>query len=334
MDFLGLHWLRPWWLLAVLPVFILLVSFALHAARDTAWRKACDPHLLPHLLIGEKTRLAGLKIGLLFLGFLLAIIALAGPCYKTRTAPIFQLNTARVIVWDLSTAEWATDIAPNRLTHARFKLLDLLQGLEEGQTGLVVFTAQPFVVAPLTYDTQTLFSTVNELSPDIMPVQGYQLNTALLKAKAVLEKGGARQGHIVVFTAQNPTTVDIATAKKLAKEGFYTDVLYSGTATGSTLSSPNGSLVKDENGNIVISHIDKAALSQLAKAGQGQLWSLATPLPTIIHSLNPPLAAKNASKTHAANTRIWEDNGYIWLWPLLILVLCVFRKGRLQELLK
>lgn len=334
MDFLGLHWLRPWWLLALLPVLALLLPLTLQSWRDNAWRKVCDPHLLPHLLIGDSTRLTVLKKGVLLLGFLLAIISLAGPCYKTSVAPIFQLNTARVIVFDLSTAQWANDIAPNRLTRARFKLLDLLQNLKEGQTGLVVFTAQPFVVSPLTHDTQTLVSAVGELSPEIMPVQGYQLNTALLEAKTLLEKAGAHNGHIVVFTAQNPNKVDIATAKTLAKQGFYTDVLYSGTAAGSTLSTPEGSLVKDEKGNIIISRLDKTALSHLARAGHGQLWSLDTPVATIIQCLNPQLALKNTGKTHAGETRIWLDNGYIGLWPLLILVLYAFRRGRLQELLK
>lgn len=334
MDFLGLHWLRPWWLLTLLPVLALLLPLTLQSWRDNAWRKACDPHLLPHLLIGNSTRLAVAKKCLLLLGFLLAIIALAGPCYKATAAPIFQLNTARVIVFDLSTTQGANDIAPNRLTRARFKLLDLLQGLQEGQTGLVVFTAQPFVVSPLTHDTQTLVNMVGELSPDIMPVQGFQLNTALLKAQSVLEKAGAHNGRIVVFTTQNPNAVDISTAKALAKQGFDTDVLYIGTTAGSTINTPAGTLAKDEKGNIIVSRLDKALLSNLARAGHGQLWSVESPMNTIVHSLNPQLASKSASKTHAAETKIWLDNGYIWLWPLLILVLCAFRRGRLQELLK
>ena len=334
MDFLSLHWLRPWWLLALLPVLALFLPLTLQSWRDNAWRKICDPHLLPHLLVGDSTRFVVAKKGLLLLGFFLAIIALAGPCYKSITAPIFQLNTARVIVFDLSTAQWGNDIAPNRLTRARFKLLDLFQALQEGQTGLVVFTAQPFVVSPLTYDTQTLVNTVGDLSPDIMPLQGYQLNTALLEAESVLTKSGAHNGHIVVFTAQSPNAVDINTAKALAKQGFYTDVLYSGTTTGSTITTPQGTLAKDEKGNIIVSRLDKISLSKLAEAGHGELWSVDTPINTIVRSLNPKLAAKHASKSHAAETRIWLDNGYIWLWPLLILVLCAFRRGRLQELLK
>ncbi len=333
MDFI-VHWLRPWWLLAFFPVLALLLPITLASWRDTAWHKACDTHLLPHLLIGDNARLSIVKKCFLPLGFLLAIISLAGPSYKTSDAPIFQLNTARVIVFDLSTAQWATDIAPNRLTRARFKLLDLLQGLQEGQTGLVVFTEQPFVVSPLTQDTQTLIDTVSTLSPTIMPVQGYRLNTALLEAKKVLQKAGEKNGHLVVFTAQNPTQADIATAKILATHRFQTDVLYIGSTTGGTMSTPDGTLAKDEQGNILVSRLNKSALSALAAAGNGQLWTPETPIANIIHTLNPRSAPKSTSKNHTAQTKIELDNGYIWLWPLLILVLCAFRKGRLQELLK
>ncbi|MBY0377409.1 MAG: VWA domain-containing protein, partial [Gammaproteobacteria bacterium] len=213
MDFLYLHWLRPWWLVAILPVILLFIPLTLQTWRNNAWHKACDPHLLPHLLVVSNTRTFFIKKSLLCCGFLLAIIALAGPCYKTIEAPVFQTNTSRVIVFDLSAAQWANDIAPNRLTRARFKLLDLLQALEEGQTGLVVFTAAPFMVSPLTSDTQTISAQINELSPDIMPVQGYQLSLALLKAQSLLQKAGAKKGDIIVFSAQNPDKEAIATAK-------------------------------------------------------------------------------------------------------------------------
>lgn len=333
MDFLSLHWLRPWWLLAILPVAILFVPLTLQAWRDTVWLKACDAHLLPHLLLGGQVQARFFKKALLFLSFLLATIALAGPCYKTIAAPIFQLNTARVIVFDLSTAQWANDVAPNRLTRARFKLLDLLQALQEGQTGLILFTQQPFVVSPLTPDTQTIISQVDQLSPEIMPVQGHQLSLALLKAQSLLQKAGANKGDIVVFTTQDPDKDAISTAKTLAQQGFKTDVLYIGTSSGGSITTPAGELAKDKNGNIIISRLHIPLLSSLADAGHGELWTLDTPTQTIIKTLNPPHATQNTGKSHATQTRIALDNGYIWLWPLLIVGLWVFRRGRLQELL-
>ncbi len=331
---MNFHWLRPEWLLAILPLLILFIPLILKNTRDTVWQKACDPHLLPHLFIVHKTSFALLQKIMLFSGFLLTIIALAGPSYKTISVPIFELNTARVIVFDLSTAEWSTDLSPNRLTRARFKLLDLLQALEEGQTGLVLFTEQAFPVTPLTQDTQTIITQINELSPDIMPVQGYRLDLALLKAQTLLKQAGIQKGQIVAFSAQNPDQKAISIAKTLAQQGIITNVLSIGTGSGGPITTSTGELAKDRNGNILVSSLNSSAFSALAQAGQGQWWTLDTPTQTMVHTLNPLYATKNTSKKAAAQTTIPLDNGYIWIWPILVLGLWLFRRGRLEEFLQ
>ena len=330
---MNFHWLRPEWLLAIFPLLILFILLILKNTRDTVWQKACDPHLLPHLFV-HKTSSTLFKKIMLFFGFLLTIIALAGPSYKAITVPTFQLNTARVIVFDLSTAEWATDLSPNRLTRARFKLLDLLQALEEGQTGLVLFTEQAFPVTPLTQDTQTIIAQIHELSPDIMPIQGYRLDLALLKAQTLLKQAGVQKGQIVVFSAQNPDQKAIATAKTLAQQGIITNVLSIGTSSGGAITTSTGELAKDRNGNILVSRLNPSTFSALAKAGQGQWWTVDTPTQTIVHTLNPLHATKNTGKRVESQTKIPLDNGYIWIWPVLILGLWLFRRGRLEDFLQ
>ncbi len=333
MDFLFLHWLRPAWLLALFPVLALLLPLSLSALGQNPWRKVCDPHLLPHLLMANQTSSRKSPKILILIGFLLCIIALAGPSVQSLKVPVFKLNTARVIVFDLSNAQSATDIKPNRLTRARFKALDLLNALQEGQTGLLAFSQYPFVVSPLTADTQTLVNQIPELSPEIMPTQGYDLSAALLKAKTLIQAGGAKRGDIVVFTAQSPHPKDLDTAKTLAKQGFRIDVLPIGSSAQSSIRAADGSLLKDSSGNIIVTQWDPAALSALARAGHGQLWSLDTPISQMVSILNPHNAQQSRDSSQA-QTRLWVDQGYYLIWLLLILVLGAFRKGRLQELFK
>ena len=45
-----LHFLRPWWLLALLLVPLLAWRLRTRARRRSGWREAVDAHLLPHLL--------------------------------------------------------------------------------------------------------------------------------------------------------------------------------------------------------------------------------------------------------------------------------------------
>ena len=48
---LELHLLRPLWLLALLPLGLLLWHWHRHQGRGGHWQDICDPRLLPWLLI-------------------------------------------------------------------------------------------------------------------------------------------------------------------------------------------------------------------------------------------------------------------------------------------
>ena len=73
----GLHFLRPAWLLALLPAAWLL-WWALRSPGSAGWRRVVDPALLPHLLLPGRGGRRG-ALGLLGAGWLAGVIALAGP---------------------------------------------------------------------------------------------------------------------------------------------------------------------------------------------------------------------------------------------------------------
>jgi len=49
----SIHFLRPWWLLALLVLPLLAWWWRSQAQRRNPWRDVVDAHLLPHLLEGE-----------------------------------------------------------------------------------------------------------------------------------------------------------------------------------------------------------------------------------------------------------------------------------------
>ena len=77
-----LHLLRPWWLLALLPA--LWPGWRLWRRRSGAgqWRQVIDPQLLPAMLAQEPQRQSSRQYWLWLLGWLLAVIALAGPSWQ------------------------------------------------------------------------------------------------------------------------------------------------------------------------------------------------------------------------------------------------------------
>ena len=139
------HWLRPEWLWALLPLAVIVRRLLRQVRRASAWETQCDPHLLEKLLI-QRARHQRWPLVLLAVAWVLAVIALAGPVWQKLPEPVYRTQAARVIVLDLSPSMNASDIRPSRIARARFKVLDLLKRYREGQTALVVFAGEPFVV--------------------------------------------------------------------------------------------------------------------------------------------------------------------------------------------
>ncbi|MCB1776756.1 MAG: VWA domain-containing protein [Candidatus Competibacteraceae bacterium] len=158
------HWLRPAWLWALLPLALMVWQLLRQSSGASAWEKQCDPHLLARLLV-RRTPHHRLPLLLLTVSWVLTVIALAGPVWQKLPQPVFQTQAARVMVLDLSPSMNASDLRPSRIDRARFKMLDLLARFREGQTGLVVFAEEPFVVAPLTDDTKTIAALLPALAP-------------------------------------------------------------------------------------------------------------------------------------------------------------------------
>jgi Ca-activated chloride channel family protein len=87
---------------------------------------------------------------------LITTLALSGPSWQQLPDGSYSARDARVIALDLSNSMLAEDLRPNRLTRARFRLSDLFNEMQEGQTGLVAYAGDAYVVAPLTTDTKPL----------------------------------------------------------------------------------------------------------------------------------------------------------------------------------
>ena len=95
------HFLRPWWLLALLPLGWLLWYLARSRGDGEAWRRLVDAHLLPGLLVDTGGTSRRLPLALLGLGWLLLSLALAGPTWTRLPQPVYQAQQYRVIALDL-----------------------------------------------------------------------------------------------------------------------------------------------------------------------------------------------------------------------------------------
>ena len=331
MHWQEFHFIRPWWLLALLPLALLLYLLAIRKLGRRSWEQVCDQELLPYVLIGRtalKQRSRLIAVGLCGL---LTILALAGPTWERLPQPVYRSGSHLVILLDLSLSMYATDLKPNRLTRARFEISDLLKNRREGDTGLIAYAGDAFVVTPLTDDTNTIDLQLEALTPQIMPVPGSNTKKALLKARNLFRQAGAANGNILIITDGIDVHDTSSTIQQLAREGYQTSILGIGTKDGTPIALPEGDFLKDANGNIVVPKLDRTSLQQLAEAGHG-LYLDSRVDDQDSQQLEKYFQTKTIQKNTAPEkirTDTWQDFGP-WLVLLIIpLAAAGFRRGLL-----
>ncbi len=328
IDWNLLHFIRPIWLLAFLPLLLGFI-FLLRAEKyNSPWAKICDPHLLKHLLTKTKTpaRLMGRWL-YLALGIVL-ILALAGPTWEQSQQPVYQSAAAKVFVLDLSLSMKAEDIKPTRLARAKLKLLDMLALSKEGQAALIVFASTPFVVSPLTEDAATIAAMIPTLDTNLMPTQGSRSERALEKAGDLLMQSNIPQGSIYLIT-DGVNEATILAAEVLAKKGHRVSVLAVGTANGAPIPYVGGGFVKDANGGIVIPKTNLQMLSRLANKGNGYFTAI-TPDDKDVNYLLAHKEVDDVQENTAGedrNVSLWLEKGPWLLLLALPMFALAFRRG-------
>lgn len=329
------HFLRPEWLLALLPLLPMLWILARRGGDGGAWQGIVDPHLLPHLLVRETAGGGRLPLVLLGLGWLLLVLALAGPTWSRLPQPVYQAQLYRVLVLDISASMNAPDLPPSRLAQARFEVLDLLRRSEEGQTALVAYGAEPYVVSPLTGDADTIALQVPSLDTGLLPLPGKRAGPALNKALDLLQQAGAHDGQVILISdgLQDPAAAREA-ANALNQAGHRLYVLAVGTPQGAPVPAPDGGFLKDDSGAILLPQLDAGPLRELAHAGGGH-YVQSRPddqdLESLVTGAQPDLMTDKQDETAEADQ--WREEGPWLLLILLPLAALAFRRGWLSPLL-
>ncbi|MEM9057638.1 MAG: VWA domain-containing protein, partial [Pseudomonadota bacterium] len=270
----ALHFVRPWWLLALAALPLLALLLRRRAKGGGAWAQFVDPELLPHVL--EQGPAQGTRWAL-WLGLpaaALVVLALAGPAWQRLPQPVFLGQAPLVIAIDLSRSMDAADVPPSRAARARLKVLDILGQRRDGQTALVAFAGDAFVVSPLTDDGATIASMVPSLEPAIMPAQGSNVTAALDQAAELLDQAGATRGEVLLLTDSPAGPDTLQAARRLSTLGHRLSVLAIGTREGAPVMLGEGRMLRDRSGNIVVASVDAEALTALALAGSGAFSAL------------------------------------------------------------
>ncbi len=331
MLFSEFHFLRPLWLIAI-PLFWWMVFRLLSKWwRKGEWDKEVEPHLLEFLAtspLQQKRRL--LPWAMCFAGTLL-LLSLSGPVWQKKSQPLLKKTQARVLVLDLSYSMLAADIKPTRIERARYKLEDLLNRFVEGETALVGYAGEAFVISPLTHDPLTISALLPGLHPNIMPVPGSRPELAVGLATELLNRSRATTGHIILITDGIEESEISAVIKNAGSDRL--TILAVGTESGSPIALPAGGFLKDKNGAIVIPKLNMIPLKKLVDQTQGELTVLSPDDQDVDTIISVETSAVNFVEDQQQRTAdMWNEEGPWLLLLVLPLTALLFRRGVLFSL--
>jgi Ca-activated chloride channel family protein len=171
MDLSDFHFLRPAWLLAILPALWLWWWLLKRRHPLGNWGQVMEERFARLFITNHQPPRRWPIHGLLML-WILSVIALAGPSWIQQPVPAHKIRTGVVIVFDLSLSMLAQDIKPSRLKRARYKVEDLVKHHPDQRFGLVAYAGSAHVITPLAEDSATLLNLLPSLNPMIMPKLG------------------------------------------------------------------------------------------------------------------------------------------------------------------
>ena len=323
------HFLRPWALLLIIPVAIIVFALWRSRANHSRWQQLIAPELLTHLIDGASQRNSRLGLMAIALALTVACMALAGPAWERQSSPVHRQANALIIALDLSPSMVAEDVKPSRLVRARLKVAELLKVRDEGETALIVYGDDAHLVTPLTDDTRTIASLLPTLSPAIMPVPGSRPEAAVERALQMFNDAGYARGHILLVTDEVTESAADNINQALKNSGIQLLILGVGTDAGAPIPSGRGGFVRNANNDVVIARLGSAKLQKLAQQNGGRYISNTVDQQDIEY-LNPTNTRFDGAK-QSDNLKQkmdqWLDRGPLLVLLLLPVVLLSFRRG-------
>ncbi|WP_250492065.1 VWA domain-containing protein [Caballeronia sp. GAWG1-1] len=326
IDLTAFHFLRPLWLLLLIPAVLLPFAWLRRNDVRSRWRNIIAPHLLEHLIVGERAKRGLQPIHSLAALIALSAIAVAGPTWQQERPPFDQDKAPLMIVLELARSMDATDVAPSRIERARQKVLDLAAARKGARTGLLVFAASAHLVVPPTEDPALLGLYVPALAPELMPHDGKNAAAGLALAERVLQKADDAAGTIVFMSDgfdESHTDDFVRMAKESRHQLLWLAV---GTERGGAIRGANGEIATDEADRPLTGTFDATAIRKVTQAASIPLASMRADdddVQWVQHRAQVYLEAAQDSKIVPR----WRESGYWLLAPILVIALYCFRRG-------
>lgn len=325
IDLSALHFLRPLWLLLILPGICLPLIWLRRHDLKRRLDGIIAPHLVAHLVITPESEQRLRPVHLLGALLVLGGLAAAGPTWQQDIPDFLDNRAPLILAVDLSPSMDADDVPPSRLNAAKHKLHDLIQRRAGARTALLAYAGGAHLVLPATEDPQLLDTFLQALGTELMEQSGKDVLGVIKQAEKILAAEKA-PGTLVLVTDGADASQFAEIGERLAGSELQVLVLAVGSQDGGLLRDARGQPRIAEDGRPLQASFDQTALKGLAKAADAPLGSLTLNDDDLdwieLHAQRHFQAAQGDDQQV-----YWKDAGYWLCWPLALIALCCVRRG-------
>lgn len=275
MTFAHPDWL---WLLLLAPILLVGKMWADVRASRTV-DSFVAKRLREVLVLGESPWRSRLVYWFQLLAMICFIVTLCRPQWGEEKRELKETGRNILVAIDTSRSMLATDVSPDRLTRSKLAAQDLLASLPGDRVGLIAFSGQAYLQAPLTTDHDAVTESIQALDTTSVPQGGSDIAKALRIAIEAVEKSPARNHGLIIFSDGGDPSQAISFYSKQAKEKRILVLAVGvGTEAGSLIPDPDpsrpGDYIRDQQGNVVQTKLDSTILQQIATATGGRYLKL------------------------------------------------------------
>lgn len=309
------HFLRPQAFYLFIPLALIMILLIVGNKSNAKWKNIVAPHLRSFMFSKGNWWAMALPLITFALGSAISIIAVAGPTWSKEKIPGQRVHAVTLIVLDLSSSMLAKDIQPSRLERAKLKIEDFLKANPGSRVGLLAFAGTPHLVLPFTSDYNIIRHHAASLLNRAMPVQGTDYALLINKIDTLMRPIDAPSTVLLLTDAIDENAAS-ALADWASSTPHHIELIL--------FSSPGGAMVPGHNVQSVQDQFIIQNLSQNEKV-------VITPLtldPSDVESVADRIRRKLVfQREDEKKEDVWEDRGWLLVFPALLITLFWFRKG-------
>jgi Ca-activated chloride channel homolog len=196
-----MHFASPWWLLLLVPAFLLPLQAAITGRNRLAVASLDQMQRRWTLRLASAPLTTALSVA----GLALVVLALARPQVTHREIVVESEGLDIMLSVDTSGSMKAEDFSRgmtpvNRLQVAKGVIAKFIEGRPHDRIGLVVFGEEAFSQVPLTLDHTTLQDMLGQVEIGVAGPQGTAIGTGLAVAARRLKDLDAKSKIVILLT--------------------------------------------------------------------------------------------------------------------------------------